>query len=117
MSESLNLNEIRENAFRLMEKKDYTGALNNWKYIEKNSKDFDSIVSLNTGKWLENLDSVNEASKVYSTAISHLAENSEEMDYKIFIELLFSYGEVELKRRNYTSAIDSFNSFIAFVQK
>jgi lipopolysaccharide biosynthesis regulator YciM len=117
MSESLDLKDIKSNAFRLMEEKDFKSALNNWRYIEKNTSDFDPIVFLNIGKCYENLESIADASKVYRAAITHMAENSEDMNKKIFLELLFCFGETELTRRNYTSAIDSFKSFNDFFEK
>lgn len=46
-----------------------------------------------------------------------MAERKDDIDQKLFLELLFSFGVVEYKRSNFTSSIDAFNSFLGYVDK
>jgi len=99
MSEKLSFKDVKANALRLMEEKDYDSALKNWLYIKKGSDDTDPFVLFNIGKCYEYLDSsLSDASKAYRLAISQMAENPGKMQDKLFLELLFNYGHVEKRR-------------------
>jgi hypothetical protein len=50
MSGSVKIKDVRENALRLMETKDFKGALTNWNYIKRNSEETDPVVLFNLGK-------------------------------------------------------------------
>lgn len=118
MSDRINIKDLRKNAARLMDEGDFKAALTNWNYIKKSIDHVDPLVQFNIGKCNENIDScLPDAAKAYNIAIRYMAENKDKLEDKLFLELLFSYGQVEYKRHNYTSAIESFKSFLDFVER
>ena len=117
MSEHLSLKEVKANALRLMDEWKYYQALQNWLYIKKNMDSIDPQVLLQIGRWHEQLDSAEEASKAYRQAIKIQAEDKHNIDNKIFLESLFGLGQIEFKREDFKSAYDAYESFAAFVSK
>lgn len=113
----MSIKDVKMNALRLMEEGKFKQALDNWFYIKKNMDKTDPFVILQIGKCHEQLDSEEDAWKYYKLAVKIQAENKTLMDNKLFLESLFQLAQIEAKRQDYRSAIEAYESFLAFIEK
>ena len=100
MSDYLSIKDMKANANRLMQEKDYKSALKNWLYIKKNKESLDPSVFYNMGICHEKLDSTTEAAKSYKQAITIMVENKELLESKLFLESLLALGEAQKFNNN-----------------
>ena len=117
MSDKLSIKDVKANAKRFMQEKDYESALKNWMYINKNNEFLDPSIFYNMAKCYEHLDLIADAAKLYKQAITTMVENKELLESKLFLETLLALGKAQKYNKNYTSAIEAYTSFFDFEAK